>query len=242
MLLNSTRPHGRAIVANWIADPGAIRNLIDAMSPPLQSVRRTEWRTRSSPGARTPAGHASSARRCAAPGRVAWSLPGHAENGPACAPHAVPCCSNSRSHWSCRSLAGSVLKTRRTGWSAPSSPGEIHLSSLSENPAPPFMVERVSRRADPSLELGIPLPLPQRVEPIVAAGNQIPPRLSAGRSPVGPGLAPLVATGRTVSHLGLVSRIELGRPVAAIPVRPQRKRGYRPASQKDRNAGMSTSI
>ena len=36
-------PHGRAIVANWIADPGAIWNLIDVMPPPLQSVRRTEW-------------------------------------------------------------------------------------------------------------------------------------------------------------------------------------------------------
>ena len=36
-------PHRQAILANWIADPGAIWNLIDVMPPSLQSVRRTEW-------------------------------------------------------------------------------------------------------------------------------------------------------------------------------------------------------
>ena len=71
--------------------------------------------------------------------------------------------------------------------------------------------------------------------------SQFPARRSAGRSvPRGPGQAPLAATGRTVLPSDSRSVSELGRPVAPIPARPARKRGYRPVSQKDRNTGRTT--
>ena len=39
----------------------------------------------------------------------------------------------------------------------------------------PLTLNRVSRRAHPSVELGMTLPLPQPVNPTEMAGNQIPP-------------------------------------------------------------------
>ncbi len=71
-------------------------------------------------------------------------------------------------------------------------------------------------------------PVPQVVPTAAAAGKQIPPRPVAG------------ATGRTVSTSDFRSVMQLGRPVAAIPARPERKRGSGPELQKERNAGMTT--
>ncbi len=73
-----------------------------------------------------------------------------------------------------------------------------------------------------------------------------PQRPATDASPPSAGRAPGAWPGPRRRRVGPFSSsafravFELGRPVAAIPARPQRKRGYRPASQKDRNAGMST--
>ncbi len=73
-----------------------------------------------------------------------------------------------------------------------------------------------------------------------------PQRPATDASPPSAGRAPGAWPGPRRRRVGPFSSsafravFELGRPVAAIPARPQRKCGYRPASQKDRNAGMST--
>ena len=88
------------------------------MAPP-RTGRRSGPRAPDALGASKAAAHAIFDPRRAAPSRSTSSPRGRWGSALGCAPPGAPCCSGSRSRWSCRPPGGSAGRTRRTAPPAP---------------------------------------------------------------------------------------------------------------------------